>query len=192
MLLVSGLLAALVYTLNTENGRYKMTMGAAIKAIGTTTYKMRFSALTIVLVLSLAYVMNFSGQTISIGTFLSGSGGAFPFISPMLGWVGTAVTGSDTSANALFSSLQYSAAMNNAALAGVTPDLFLAANTMGGVVGKMISPQSLAIAAVATGVIEADIMKKVLPWSVAFLIGTCLLVGLQATVLAGVLPVLAP
>ena len=192
MLLVSGLLAALVYTLNTENGRYKITMGAAIKAIGTTTYKMRFSALTIVLVLSLAYVMNFSGQTISIGTFLSGSGGAFPFISPMLGWVGTAVTGSDTSANALFSSLQYSAAMNNAALAGVTPDLFLAANTMGGVVGKMISPQSLAIAAVATGVIEADIMKKVLPWSVAFLIGTCLLVGLQATVLAGVLPVLAP
>lgn len=132
--------------------------------------------------------MNFSGQTITIGDFLSGSGPAFPFISPMLGWVGTAVTGSDTSANALFSGLQYSAALNNGALAGVTPDLFLAANTMGGVVGKMISPQSLAIAAVATGVIEADIMKKVLPWSVAFLIGTCVLVGLQATVLSFILP----
>ena len=188
MLLVSGLIVAIVYSANTENGRYKMSVGSAVKAIGSTFYKMRFSALTIVLVLSLAYVMNFSGQTISIGEFLSGSGPAFPFISPMLGWVGTAVTGSDTSANALFAGLQYSAAMSNGALAGVTPDLFLAANTMGGVVGKMISPQSLAIAAVATGVIEADIMKKVLPWSIAFLIGTCLLVGLQATVLSFILP----
>ena len=188
MLLVAGLITAAVYSMSTEGGRYNMSMGAAFKAIGTTFYKMRFSALTIVLVLSLAYVMNFSGQTITIGDFLSGSGPAFPFISPMLGWVGTAVTGSDTSANALFSSLQYSAALSNGALAGVTPDLFLAANTMGGVVGKMISPQSLAIAAVATGVIEADIMKKVLPWSVAFLIGTCVLVGLQATVLSFILP----
>ena len=188
MLLVAGLITAAVYSMSTEGGRYNMSMGAAFKAIGTTFYKMRFSALTIVLVLSLAYVMNFSGQTITIGDFLSGSGPAFPFISPMLGWVGTAVTGSDTSANALFSGLQYSAALSNGALAGVTPDLFLAANTMGGVVGKMISPQSLAIAAVATGVIEADIMKKVLPWSVAFLIGTCVLVGLQATVLSFILP----
>lgn len=188
MLLVAGLITAAVYSASSEGGRYNMSMGAAFKAIGSVFYKMRFSALTIVLVLSLAYVMNFSGQTITIGDFLSGSGPAFPFISPMLGWVGTAVTGSDTSANALFAGLQYSAAMSNSALAGVTPDLFLAANTMGGVVGKMISPQSLAIAAVATGVIEADIMKKVLPWSIAFLIGTCLLVGLQATVLSFILP----
>ena len=188
MLLIAGLISALVYTLNTENGRYKMTMGSAIKAIGSTFYKMRFSALTIVLVLSLAYVMNFSGQTISIGEFLSGSGPIFPVISPTLGWVGTAVTGSDTSANALFAGLQYSAAMANPALQNVTPDLFLAANTMGGVVGKMISPQSLAIAAVATQVREADIMKEVLPWSVAFLICLCVLVGLQSTVLAFVLP----
>ena len=188
MLLIAGLISALVYTLNTENGRYKMTMGSALKAIGSTFYKMRFSALTIVLVLSLAYVMNFSGQTISIGEFLSGSGPIFPVISPTLGWVGTAVTGSDTSANALFAGLQYSAAMANPALQNVTPDLFLAANTMGGVVGKMISPQSLAIAAVATQVREADIMKEVLPWSVAFLICLCVLVGLQSTVLAFVLP----
>ena len=188
MLLLAGLISALVYTLNTENGRYKMTMGAAIKAIGTTFYKMRFSALTIVLVLSLAYVMNFSGQTMSIGEFLSGSGPIFPVISPTLGWVGTAVTGSDTSANALFAGLQYSAAMANPALQNVTPDLFLAANTMGGVVGKMISPQSLAIAAVATQVREADIMKEVLPWSVAFLVLLCLLVGAQSTVLAFILP----
>jgi lactate permease len=141
-----------------------------------------------VFVLSLAYVMNFSGQTISIGQFLAGSGPAFAFISPTLGWVGTAVTGSDTSANALFSGLQYSAAQANPALAGVSPDLFLAANTMGGVVGKMISPQSLAIAAVATGEKEADVMKAVLPWSIGFLIALCVLVFLQTNVLNFMLP----
>ena len=188
MLLAAGLITAMVYTLNTENGRYSMTMGAAVRAIGSTFYKMRFSALTIVLVLSLAYVMNFSGQTICIGEFLSGAGPVFPVISPTLGWVGTAVTGSDTSANALFAGLQYSAAMANPALQNVTPDLFLAANTMGGVVGKMISPQSLAIAAVATQVKEADIMKEVLPWSVAFLVLLCLLVGAQSSVLSFILP----
>lgn len=188
MLLVAGLLSALVYTLNTENGRYHITMGEAVKAIGTTFYKMRFSVLTIVLVLSLAYVMNFSGQTISIGQFLSGSGPLFPAISPVLGWVGTAVTGSDTSANALFASLQYSAAQANPSVQGVSPDLFLASNTMGGVVGKMISPQSLAIAAVTTKVHEADIMRKVLPWSIALLVGICVMVGLQATVLSWILP----
>ena len=188
MLLAAGLLSALVYSLYTENGRYEMTMSAAVKAIGSTFYRMRISALTIVLVLSLAYVMNFSGQTITIGQFLAGAGPVFAFISPLLGWVGTAVTGSDTSANALFSGLQYSAAQANPALAGVTPDLFLAANTMGGVVGKMISPQSLAIAALATQETEADIMKSVLPWSIAFLVGVSILVGLQSGLLAFVLP----
>lgn len=188
MLLVAGLLSALVYSLYTENGRYAMTVGAAVKQIGKTAHGMRLSSLTIILVLSLAYVMNFSGQTLSIGQFLAGSGVAFAVISPILGWVGTAVTGSDTSANALFSGLQHSAATANPALANVTPDLFLASNTMGGVVGKMISPQSLAIAAVATGEKESDIMKMVLPWSITFLVGLCVLVGLQASVLAFTLP----
>ena len=188
MILVAGLLTAILYSAYSENGRYKVTMGAAVKEIFMTFYRMRFSALTIILVLSLAYVMNFSGQTICIGTFLAGSGAAFAFISPMLGWVGTAVTGSDTSANALFAGLQYSAAQANAAYAGVDPDLFLASNTMGGVVGKMVSPQSLAIAALATQVREADIMKKVLPWSIAFLVGMSILTFLQAGVLNFVLP----
>ncbi|ANE22203.1 L-lactate permease [Denitrobacterium detoxificans] len=188
MLLVAGMISALIYTIFNEKGRYQMSMGAAVQELGKTCYRMRFSALTIVLVLSLAYVMNFSGQTISIGEFLAGAGPAFAFISPLLGWVGTAVTGSDTSANALFSSLQYSAAQANPALANVTPDLFLAANTMGGVVGKMISPQSLAIAAVATDEREADIMKSVLPWSVGFLVVLCCLVFLQSGILSFILP----
>ncbi|MDO4401122.1 MAG: L-lactate permease, partial [Coriobacteriia bacterium] len=155
---------------------------------GATVYRMRFSALTIILVLSLAYVMNFSGQTMSIGQFLAGAGPAFAFISPVLGWVGTAVTGSDTSSNALFATLQHSAAQANPVYAGVTPDLFLAANTMGGVIAKMVSPQSLAIAAVSTQVREADIMKATLPWSLGLLCGLCCLVALEAGPLNFIIP----
>lgn len=188
MLLVAGLITAVIYSIFDYNGKFHMTMGQATCEIGKTFYDMRFAALTMVLVLSLAYVMNFSGQTISIGEALAASGPLFALISPILGWVGTAVTGSDTSANALFSSLQYQAAASNPSLAAVSPDLFLASNTMGGVVGKMISPQSLAIAAGATGERESDIMRSVLPWSIGFLIALCALVFLQATVLAFILP----
>lgn len=188
MLFAAGLLSAAAYSIWNAKGEYHMSMGKAFKALGDTFVKMRSSSLTIVLVLSLAYVMNFSGQTISIGQCLAFTGAAFTFLSPVLGWVGTAVTGSDTSANALFSSLQYQAAQSNASLASVTPDLFLAANTMGGVVGKMISPQSLAIASVATGERESDLFKSVLPWSLGFLVALCVLVSLEATVLAGILP----
>jgi lactate permease len=132
--------------------------------------------------------MNFSGQTMSIGQFLAGSGPAFAFISPVLGWVGTAVTGSDTSSYALFASLQYSAAQANPVFSDITPDLFLAANTMGGVIAKMVSPQSLAIAAVVTQVREADIMKSTLPWSFGLLVGLCCLVALQAGPLSFIVP----
>jgi lactate permease len=187
-ILAAGIITTLVLIAFSENGRYSITFGAAIREIGATIYRMRFSALTIILVLSLAYVMNFSGQTMSIGQFLAGSGAAFAFISPVLGWVGTAVTGSDTSSNALFANLQQSAAQANPTYAAIDSDLFLAANTMGGVIAKMVSPQSLAIAAVATRVREADIMKSTLPWSFGLLMGLCCLVFLEATVLNGILP----
>ena len=187
-ILVAGMITTLVLMVFSENNRYRITIGAAIRAIGTTIYRMRFSGLTIILVLSLAYVMNFSGQTMSIGQFLAGSGAAFAFISPVLGWVGTAVTGSDTSSNALFANLQQSAAQANPAYAAIDSDLFLAANTMGGVIAKMVSPQSLAIAAVSTRVREADIMRQTLPWSLALLLGLCCLVFLEATVLNFILP----
>ena len=187
-LFLAGLLSSAAYSLFNENGAYRMSMGKSMSALRKTFINMRFSSLTIILVLSLAYVMNFSGQTISIGQCLAYTGGLFTLLSPVLGWVGTAVTGSDTSANALFSSLQYEAAHSNPSLSGVTADLFLAANTMGGVVGKMISPQSLAIASVATGESESDLFKHVLPWSLGFLAALCVLVSLQATVLSFILP----
>ena len=155
--------------------------------IGRCFARMRWSALTIVIVLSLAYVMNFSGQTVAMGTWVAGLGAAFVFLSPVLGWLGTAVTGSDTSANALFSTLQQTAATN----IGADPALLVAANTSGGVVGKMISPQSLAIAATAVQMEgkESEIFKKVVGWSFGFLIAVCVIVFLQSNVLSALAPV---
>ena len=126
---------------------------------------------------ALAYVMNMSGQTITIGTWIAGTGAAFAFLSPILGWLGTAVTGSDTSANALFATLQQTAAQQ----AGLDPTLLVAANTSGGVVGKMISPQNLTIAATAVGIVgrESDLFRKTVLWSVGLLV---LLRRLQSTV----------
>ena len=144
---------------------------------------MRWAGLTIVLVLSLAYVMNFSGQTISIGVWLAGTGAAYAFLSPLLGWIGTAVTGSDTSANALFAKLQQTAAVE----LNVHPELTVAANTSGGVVGKLISPQNLAIAATAANMPgqESVIFRKVIGWSVVLVLFLCLLIGLQSTPVLG-------
>lgn len=188
MLFVAAVITAVLYSVFNGKGEFAITPAAAFKELASTMYTMRFSGLAIVLILGLAYVMNFSGQTIAIGQFLAGTGPLFALLSPVLGWVGTAVTGSDTSANALFSSLQHEAAGANAALASTSPDLFLASNTMGGVVGKMISPQSLAIAALATGEKESTLFKAVLPWSLGFLAVLCVLVFLQATVFPFLLP----
>ena len=188
MLLIAGLITTIVYSIFNEKGKYRITLGMSGKQLGQTFWAMRFSSLTIVMVLGLAYIMNFSGMTISIGQFLAHTGSLFALLSPVLGWVGTAVTGSDTSANALFSSLQYEAAQSNASLAHVSPDLFLAANTMGGVIGKMISPQSLAIAAVTTGEHESSLFKKVIPWSIGMLAVLCVLVFAESSVLSFILP----
>ncbi|MFW0169798.1 L-lactate permease [Rothia sp. P4278] len=190
-LLISGIIVAVLYSIFNENGKYKISLGDAFKEIGAVAYKMRWSAVTIALVLALAYVMNYSGQTVAIGQYVASLGVAYAFLAPMLGWVGTAVTGSDTSANALFSKLQVTAAEHLQAngMTGAHPELMLAANTTGGVVGKMISPQSLAIAATSVDMEgrESEIFKAVLGWSITLLLAVCLLVFLQATVLSGVL-----
>jgi lactate permease len=176
-LLICSIIVALVYG---------VSMGKWWGEVTATAYKMRFAFLTVASVLALAYVMNLSGQTITVGTWIAGTGAAFAFFSPILGWIGTAVTGSDTSANALFATLQQTAAKG----AGLDPTLLVAANTSGGVVGKMISPQNLTIAATAVGLVgrESDIFRKVVLWSVGLIIAMCLLVGLQSTVLAWMLP----
>ena len=165
---------------------YRISPKIELREFGTTVVKLMFAILTVASVLGLAYVMNMSGQTITIGQWLAaGTGGFFAFLSPMLGWVGTAVTGSDTSANALFATLQQSAAEQ----AGIDPTLLVAANTSGGVVGKMISPQNLTIAATAVGLLgrESEIFRRVIKWSVGLLLCLCVLVYLQSTVLSWML-----
>jgi lactate permease len=183
LLLITGLIVAFVYSKYNDAGRYPLTVGNAVKEIGRTIYRMRWAGLTIITVLALAYVMNFSGQTVSIGTWLAGTGTFFAFLSPVLGWIGTAVTGSDTSANALFAKLQQTAGLK----AGIDPNLLVAGNTSGGVVGKLISPQNLAIAASAVNLEgkESVILRKVVGWSVALLLLLCTLSYLQSTPILG-------
>ncbi len=178
LLVISGIIVMIAY---------RISPVVAVKEFGRTIYKLRFALLTVGSVLGLAYVMNLSGETITIGQWLAaGTGAFFAFLSPILGWVGTAVTGSDTSANALFATLQQSAAQQ----AGIDPTLLVAANTSGGVVGKMISPQNLTIAATAVGLLgrESDILRRVLKWSLGLLLCLCILVYLQSNVLSWMLP----
>ena len=109
----------------------------------------------------------------------SSHGVLFAFLSAMLGWFGVAVTGSDTSSNALFGALQ----VQTASSAGLDQVLMAGSNSSGGVLGKMISPQNLAIAASAVGMAgkEGDIFRKVIGWSLALLAFMCLIVALQHT-----------
>jgi lactate permease len=152
------------------------------------TYRQLAAAIvTVMAVLGLAYVMNASGQTASLGTWMAGAGAAFAVFSPILGWLGVAVTGSDTSSNSLFGALQVSAAKQ----VGLSPALMAAANSSGGVLGKMISPQNLAIAAAAVGMSgkEGHIFRQIVGWSLGFLAFMCVIVYLQSTaVLSWMLP----
>src|SRR5213076_2891446 len=111
--------------------------------------------LTIASMLGLAYLMNYSGMTSTLGLALAATGPAFPFFSAVLGWLGVFLTGSDTSANALFGNLQVLTAQR----LGLNPGLMAAANSSAGVMGKMISLQSLAVAAAATGMPREDEAK---------------------------------
>ncbi|MFJ4927455.1 L-lactate permease [Streptomyces sp. NPDC088736] len=152
-----------------------------------TVHELRFAILTVTSVLALAYVMNLSGQAATIGQFVAAAGAGLAFLSPVLGWFGVAVTGSDTSANALFGALQVSAARES----GLSPELLAAANSSGGVLGKMISPQNLTIACAAVGLAgrEGDLLRKVLPWSAGLLLIMCLIVlGQSSPVLGWMLP----
>ncbi|MGA5896298.1 L-lactate permease [Streptomyces venetus] len=159
----------------------------AVREWLATVHELRFAILTVTSVLALAYVMNLSGQAATIGYCVAAAGAGLAFLSPVLGWFGVAVSGSDTSANALFGALQVTAAHES----GLPPDLLAAANSSGGVLGKMISPQNLTIACAAVGLAgrEGDLLRKVLPWSLGLLVVMCLIVVGQSTpVLAWMLP----
>jgi lactate permease len=157
----------------------KLSVPRAVKAYGVTLHQLRWAIVTVMSVLALAFVMNASAQTITLGTWMAAAGGAFAVLSPILGWLGVAVTGSDTSSNSLFGGLQVTAADK----AGLSPVLMAASNSSGGVLGKMISPQNLAIAAAAVKMDgkEGDIFRAVVVWSLLFLVVLCGLTFLQST-----------
>jgi lactate permease len=157
----------------------RMGIGRAARIWLKTVFDLRWAIVTVTAVLALAYVMNLSGETITIGQWLAGAGGIFAFLSAMLGWFGVAVTGSDTSSNALFGALQVSAAHK----ADLSPTLMAAANSSGGVLGKMISPQNLAIGAAAVGLAgrEGDLFRRVVGWSIVLMVLMCVIVYLQST-----------
>jgi lactate permease len=157
----------------------RLSPGRALRVLGATVDQLKWAILTVAAVLALAYVMNQSGQTITLGLWAAGAGDFFAFLSAMIGWLGVAVTGSDTSSNALFGALQVTAAKD----AGLSPTLLAAANSSGGVLGKMISPQNLAIGAAAVGMAgqEGDLFRKVLFWSITLMLLMCVIVYLQST-----------
>ncbi len=135
--------------------------------------------LTISTVLSMAFVMNYSGATGTLGLAFSATGAAFPFFSPLLGWLGVFLTGSDTSANALFGSLQ----VITAERLGFSRILIAAANSSGGVMGKMISLQSIAVAAAATGLTVRE-QSQLVRFTLRHSIFLAMLVGLEVLIFA--------
>ena len=163
-----------------------LSLRTAAKTYRQTFFSLRWAIVTVSAVVGVAYVMNLSGQIISLGMCAAGAGRAFAPISPLVGWLGSSVTGSDTSSNALFGMLQVTTARHS----GLSEVLLAAANTSGGVCGKAISPQNLSIAAVAVGLAgrEGDLFRKVFGWTVLMIVLLSLLVFLQSGILAWMIP----
>ncbi|CAN5266659.1 lactate permease LctP family transporter [soil metagenome] len=164
-----------------------LTYGEGAKVFVATLNQLKFPILTIAAVLGFAYILNDSGITLTLAAVLANTGFMFPFFAPVLGWLGVFITGSDTSANALFSKLQYATAQS----IGVDPVVTVAANISGGVVGKMISPQSIAVAAAAGNLVgkESELFRFTVKHSFFMLLLICLIVLAQAYVVKWTIPV---
>ncbi len=160
--------------------------GRALRIYGQTLKQLWSAILTIATILGLAYLLNYSGVTYTLGLAFAATGVLFPFFASFIGWLGVALTGSDTSSNALFANLQKVTAQQ----IGVSPNLTVGANSSGGVLGKMISPQNLAVGTSATGLQgrEGDLLRLVLKWSIALTFVMAVWVTLQAYVLKFLIP----
>ena len=181
---LTAIIVTFIYAARSVPGKFEMSVGRGLATLAKTCYTLRMAILTIAAVMALAYVMNFSGQTSAIGAALAATGAAYAFLSPVLGWVGTAVAGSATSAGALFANLQATAAQG----ASLDPRILLAANTIGGGLGKIVSPQNLAIASTAVDApgTDAEILKKAAPYSIGLLVVLGALVLLASQVGLGI------
>jgi len=168
-----------------------MVMGASLKTAigvaGDTLKTLKWPIVTISTILGFAYIMNFSGMAITLGYAFAETGFAFPFFAALLGWLGVFMTGSDTSTNALFGKLQAVTAEK----LGIDPVITMSANTSGGVCGKMISPQSIAVATGATGLVgrESEIFRFTFKHSIFLAIIAGILHMLWTYVFPGIVPV---
>lgn len=163
-----------------------MRFGDWLRIFGETLNDLRYAILTIFMVLGFAYIANFSGMSTTLGQALTVTGQAFPFVAPFLGWLGVFITGSDTSSNALFGKLQYITGQN----IGVDPVLTVAANSSGGVTGKMISPQSIAVATAATGQVgkEGELFRFAIIPSILMTVFISAITVLQAYIFKWMIP----
>ena len=156
------------------------------KIYWSTLRQLKFPIITIAAVVGFAFIANNAGMSITMAMALAATGPLFPFFSPILGWLGVFLTGSDTSSNALFCKLQ----ATSADTLGVDPVVTVSANASGGVTGKMISPQSIAIGAAAVGLVgkESDLFRFTVKHSFIMLLVICIITTLQAYVVPWSIP----
>jgi lactate permease len=174
LLLFSGLLTMVLYKVSASQG---------LRIYRDTLVQLRWTIVTVTAVLGLSFVMNLSGQTTTLGFALASAGGFFAILSPLIGWIGVALTGSDTSSNSLFGQMQATAAEHT----GLSPVLMAASNSSAGVMGKMLSLQNLAVAAAAVGLdgAEGTLFRKLIGWSLGLLALITVLIFLQSTPVLG-------
>jgi lactate permease len=174
LLLLSGVLTMALYRISLRRG---------LRIYWETLVQLRWTIVTVASVLALSFVMNLSGQTNTLGVALATTGGFFAVVSPLLGWIGVALTGSDTASNSLFGQLQVTAATET----GLPPLLMAAANSSAGVLAKMLSLQNLAVAAAAVGLSgsESVLLRKLMGWSVGLLVLLTGLILLQSSPVLG-------
>ena len=171
------LFAALLTTLLSS----RLSWAACAGQLKVTIHELWKPLITISVIMAVAYIANFSGSSSTIGLGLAQTGSVFPLIAPIIGWMGVFITGSVVNSNTLFAHLQ----SVTAAQIGTSPSLLVAASTSGGVMAKLISPQSIAIAAAAVGQVgrESDIMRTTLVYSLALLAYVCVATLLLSIVL---------
>ncbi len=165
---------------------FRLNILTATKTMGETLFELKWAIVSIGMVLGFAFVMNYSGMSSTMALVLANTGFLFPFFSPFLGWLGVFLTGSDTSSNALFCGLQQQTAQQ----LGLNETLMVAANTTGGVTGKMISPQSISIACASTGIVgkESDLFRFTVKHSLILVVIMGIITMLQAYVFTWMIP----
>ncbi|MGB8841752.1 MAG: L-lactate permease [Aliidongia sp.] len=179
-ILLSAIVTALIFGLG---------IGAFFRCVALTVKQLWIPVITVMLIVALAYLMNYSGLAYTLGKGVASTGGLFVLLSPFLGWIAVMLSGSDTSGNALFGNLQVVAARQ----LNFNPVLFAASNSSGGVMGKMISPQNISTGLAVTGMVgqEGTVFARTFIHSIILTLLLGGLVALQQFVVPWMIPVVA-